>query len=282
MSNSNIIFELESYTYFDLLGADSEKLLQGQISVDVSKLLTDRAQLAVLCNPKGRIVALFHIHRIAEGFRFVLPKEIAGPTIEHLKKYAVFYKVSINLANDSLSILVINGDSAEKIEQPTIEIPAVNFSILYKDQSRTIASYAESNQLELLNSDELWYWQLASNRISWLTADTCEQFLPHNLNLPELSAIDFNKGCFTGQEVIARMQYKGKLKQHVQLLKTEQTIEITPLEKLQQNDKKVAEVICRVSRKGKGSLVLALVKDKADRESIFQNTSLNCELVLLT
>ena len=279
MSNSNIIFELESYTCFDLLGADSEKLLQGQISIDVPEILANKAQLAVLCNPKGRIVSLFHIHRIADGFRFILPKEIAQSAITHLKKYAIFYKVSINLANDSLSMLVINNDSAEKFKQPIIEIPAVSLAILYKDESTSIASYAESSQTEILDSDRHWYWRLASKGIAWLTADTCEQFLPHNLNLPKLSAVDFNKGCFTGQEVIARMQYKGKLKQHLQLLKTEGVIDITPLEKLYQDDKKVAEVICYTSQHGIGSLVLALVKDRADENKPFLNSELGYELL---
>ncbi len=280
VNNTNIIFELESYTYFDLLGTDSDKLLQGQISIDVSKIPADSAPLAALCNPKGRVVSLFHIHRITEGFRFILPKEIAESTVKHLRKYAVFFKVDINLTNDLSSILVISKNSAEKFKQPTIDIPAINFAVLYKEESTSLASYAGSTQTEVIDSDSLWYWQLASNRIAWLTANSGEKFLPHNLNLPHLSAVDFKKGCFTGQEVIARMQYKGKLKQHLQLLKTDQIIDLAPLEKLHQDDRKVAEVICCISQQGIGSLVLALVKDSADENNTFLNSNLGYELLL--
>lgn len=279
MSNTNITFELTSYSYFDLLGADSEKLLQGQISVDATKINHHTAQLAVLCSPKGRIVALFHIHRIADGFRFVLPKEIIDHTITHIKKYAVFYKVSISPASDSSSMIVVQTDSKEKLEQSPINIPGIDSVIIYKDNLKSIANYAESTNTEIMDSDRHWYWSLASNRIAWLTADTCEQFLPHNLNLPKLAAVDFNKGCFTGQEVIARMQYKGKLKQHLQLLKTDQIVDLAPLDKLYQDDRKVAEIICCVSLQDFGSLVLALVKDSADKNKAFLSSNMAYELL---
>lgn len=280
MSKTNIAFELTSYTYFDLLGIDSEKLLQGQISVDVTKIVDHTAQLAVLCNPKGRIVSLFHIHRIADGFRFILPKEITVLTITHLNKYAVFYKVSITPAGDSSNIIVRQTDTKEKLEPSPINIPGIDLVINYKDSLNSITNYAESASTEIMHSDKHWYWSLASNRIAWLTADTCEQFLPHNLDLPRLTAIDFNKGCFTGQEVIARMQYKGKLKQHLQLLNTVQVVDLAPLQKLHQNGKKVADVVCCISQQGNGSLVLALVKDAADQDRPFLNIEHGCEFLI--
>jgi len=280
VNNTNIIFELKSYTHFDLLGADSDKLLQGQISIDVAKILPGIAQLAVLCNPKGRIVSLFHIHRITNGFRFILPKKIAEPAITHLKKYAVFYKVSITPSNAPSSLIALSNDSTNKLNGQTISIPTLNLSIIYLESASSMIDLAKSTNCEILDNDSHWYWQMASQRIAWLTDTSCEQFLPHNLDLPKLSAIDFNKGCFTGQEVIARMQYKGKLKQHLQLLRTDQIIDLAPLDKLHQDDRKVAEVICCTSQHGSGSLVLALVKDSADENKIFLNSDLGCELLL--
>ena len=138
---------------------------------------------------------------------------------------------------------------------------------------------AKSASYAILDNDAQWYWEMANHRIAWLTETSCEQFLPHNLDLPNLSAVDFNKGCFTGQEVIARMQYKGKLKQHLQLLRTKQIVDMPSLEKLFQGDKKVAEVICCISQQGIGSLVLALVKDSADKNRIFLNPELGYELI---
>lgn len=280
MHNNRVIFELGSYTYIDVLGADSEKLLQGQISIDVSKILSGTAKLAVLCNPKGRIVALFHIHRVTGGFRLILPREISEQTISHIKKYAVFYKVNISSADDSSHLFAISSIATENIEPQAIVLPSIDLSIIFEENDVSLASYAESTDSKILHSDEYWYWQLAANHIAWLTTDTYEHFLPHNLDLPKLSAIDFNKGCFTGQEVIARMQYKGKLKQHLQLLKTEQIADILPLEKLKQGDKKVAEVVCQTNKIGEGSLVLALVKDSADKDKAFKNGHFSFELFL--
>lgn len=284
MITNNFIFELKSYTFFDVIGDDSEKFLQGQLSVNVLKLTTNTAQLATLCNPKGRIVALFYVYRLNNGFRFVLPRDTTESAMAHLKKYAIFFKINMEPAEDGDYLIVIDTNAAEKInplmssERIVVKIPTTGFSLIASNDDKELAIFAESSSCKELDSDEHWYWQLATNRIPWLTETSCEQFLPHNLNLPKLTAIDFNKGCFTGQEVIARMQYKGKLKQHMQLLKTDQKLELPPMEKLLQQDKKVAEVICSVNMENQGSLVLALVKDSCDQGKILQSTATHSEL----
>lgn len=273
MNQQNKIFELNSYTLVDLVGIDSEKFLQGQLSIDVNSINQDAAKLCALCNHKGRIVSLFHIFRIDGGFRLILPKEIVDEAVAHLKKYAVFFKLEIKPAKDSAHLAAIQIASNQLEDDhklgEVVTIPNTSLSVFSLENSVSAVELAESLDYQYCDNDDDWYWQLALNRIPWLTADSVEQFLPHNLDLPKLSAVDFNKGCFTGQEVIARMQYKGKLKQHMQLLKSSQQLTLSSKDKLNQADKSVGEVICSTYN-GQETLVLALIKDRASKNESFQ------------
>jgi len=269
----NSAFELNSYTFIDLIGADCEKFLQGQLSVNATEINANTAQLSALCNHKGRIVSLFHIHQIAEGFRLILPQEIAASTIAHIKKYAVFFKVEVKLSDDSFRLMATIIDPQQPVNNNELTdraviIPNTQLSIFVTDKSTLLDEIAISSNYLYLTSDNLWYRQLASNHIPWLTSSSVEQFLPHNLDLPKLSAVDFNKGCFTGQEVIARMQYKGKLKQHMQLLRCKKQLTLSPKDKLIQYDKAVGEVICSTSQQQE-TLVLALLKDSVTQNESF-------------
>lgn len=253
-------FILKSYTFIDVIGNDAHRFLQGQMSINADSPKTKEAFLASLCNPKGRVISLFHISKVENGFRLFLPRDIALQTRVHLKKYAVFFKVDIIIAKISSQILVIS--------QPTeksIKIAGTPFSMVIFDESHNTMNNND-NIIETI-----WYQTLAEYKIPWLTSNSCEQFLPHNLNLPALNAIDFKKGCFTGQEIIARMQYKGQLKQHLQLLKCEQTIINdckNPPNKVFQDDKKIGEVICSINH-NQQCLLIVLLKDSATLSGSF-------------
>jgi len=258
------VFELESYTFIDIVGADCEKFLKGQLSINTNKLEVHKAKLAAFCNPKGRVVSLFHIHSTNEGVRLILPREIVDSTVAHLKKYIVFFKAEVKVAASLVLPLVASMEKRQsEVDNSSVTIDGTGLSVI------TDGELSDTFSDKTLPQNQQWYWQLASNRIPWLTTESVEQFLPHNLNLPKLSAVDFNKGCFTGQEVIARMQYKGKLKQHMQLLQCESSLTFEPKIKLIQEDKNVGEVICSAN-KGQETLILALLKDSITKDKSFQ------------
>jgi len=267
---------LSSYRYIDVTGVDAERFLQGQITINVSTPEDKTAYLAALCNAKGRIVSLFFISKIKLGFRLFMPQSIIKTTIEHLKKYGVFFKVTIEEAPAEARLIAFIENPNESNPNNRIKITNTDLSLKSFPNEGELKPLTTSNSIYTANSnctqnDEFeWYWHLAQNKIPWINQDSVEQFLPHDLNLPKLDAVDFKKGCYTGQEIIARMHYKGKLKQHLQLLKGEFTPTILAKTALTQEDKKVGEVVCSICIKEKGVLVLALVKDKADIDDFFQ------------
>lgn len=289
MTANNFFLELHSYTFLEITGNETDRFLQGQLSINIDTPNKTTANLAALCNPKGRIVSLFHITKINNGYRLFMPKTIIEATLSHLRKYAVFFKVKIEQAASSITLFAFNSDLAGSLSELLVNqqtnriigLPNTELSIILasSDLREKIKLVINQHSADYLNTEDSWYWQLATHKIPWLNQDSTEQFLPHNLNLPQLGAVDFNKGCFTGQEIIARMQYKGKLKQHMQLLKSNDSLLVNPNESLEQTGKKIGEVICSINIEEKGCLVLALLKDSVSKNENIQLTSENSPIL---
>ncbi len=155
-------------TIIKISGIDAKKFLQGQITIDVTQLAEDMPKLAAHCNPQGRIISLFYIVLHQNDYYLFLPPDLAPIALQTLKKYAVFFKTTLEYTETIF---------------PDINIPT---------------------QLTAITTG-----------IPTIYSNTSAVFLPHELNLPELNAVSFDKGCYTGQEIIARMQYRGKLKKHL-------------------------------------------------------------------
>ncbi len=284
--NAPLFSVLPDYSAIDICGSDTSKFLQGQLTINIETPSEQKSCLAAVCNPKGRVVSLFHIVTIPDGVRIILPTSLVEQTQSHLSKYAVFFKVSIstcenlqlvgghNLPDTTITSLVnANFRLYQANEHPLwfIELGA-------KDSIEAIAKSAE---IDFTDDPNYWFECLASHKICWLSEKTSGEYLPHNLDLPQLQAVDFNKGCFTGQEVIARMHYKGKLKQHLRLLHSKLPVENGPALtqsaatcKLLQQQSSVGEVVCSSLSKQKRWIVLALVKESANFQ---QNFTVNFE-----
>lgn len=279
------IYQLRTLGCIEISGQDSIKFLQGQISINAEKLTEKVLSMASICTHQGRIVALFWITPINGAFYLMLRRELIASTINYLKKYAMFYKIAItnptsqfdfySYFNQSLSSAVCSPQG-----EPGHIASTEQFTLLFGPTAASKKWKAHIAQLgRQVQHDDEWFYQLAALKIPWLTTNTQENFLPHNLNLPALNAVDFNKGCFTGQEVIARVQYKGKLKSHMQLLSSSELIETGST--LWANNKAAGEIICMSSTKRYGTMALALIKDTCLDNKIFNLNNENGPILKL-
>jgi folate-binding protein YgfZ len=188
-------------------GPDTRRFLNGQLSQDLSTLANDRAVRAGLHNPQGRVLTIMLLlPQGNEDVLLVLPRERITSTLALLRRYVLRAKVKLT---DETALLSIEGGWP-----PTPP-----------DESGQIWSYAADGRwLRLVRPDaqladpQLAAWQLADVRagLPMLTEATAGEFVAQMLNLDLLEAISFTKGCYTGQEVIARAHYRGRVKRRLQ------------------------------------------------------------------
>ncbi len=198
------LYALQSLGLLKVSGTDAEKLLQGQLTCDVSAVTPTNGVMGAHCNPQGRIISLFYLMQIASDYYLVMPQSLIPIALAALKKYAVFYRVELSEASNNLFIAGSTGKTWPE-DAAIYTIPHSHRSILLLAQAPTDVNQDEAT----------WHDLNIHEGIPSLYPETSGTFLPHDLGLPQQNAVSFSKGCFTGQEIIARMQYRGKPKNHL-------------------------------------------------------------------
>lgn len=229
-------------------GADAKKFLQGQVTCNLAYVSDERSSLGARCTPKGRMLSSFRVLLENDGYLLAMDHEILAAQLEEMQKYAIFSKSK--LSDDSalwVRFGLYQGDAA--LSALGIDLPSEINSTVHHNQMIAVRVSAELTELwvhadegpctrkrllNLLPEAPLNAWLLGEIRsgIGHVTPANREQFIPQMLNLPALDAVSFKKGCYTGQEIVARMQYLGKLKRHMyrfQLTSTEVPAIGTPL-----------------------------------------------------
>lgn len=207
-----MLFILSSYGVLSVSGANAVPFLQGQLTIDIEALSPLKSSLCAHCNPKGRIISLFYLLRRENDFLLIMQKDLLPIASKALQKYAAFYKVVIADMTHTLPLFGCDIVDLTQLPPPFITIPI-------DPSRRLIVGHSPAANQKLgdvfsasAQSEDAWHIRHIEKGIPTLVASTSEKFLPHELALPALSAVSFNKGCFTGQEIIARMQYRGQTK----------------------------------------------------------------------
>jgi folate-binding protein YgfZ len=235
LETTDIIIDLSSLSLLAVSGEGAKKLLQGQLTCQMEDISANQSGLGAYCNPQGRILSLFQIFFFNETYYLQMPAEILAETLKTLQKYAVFFKVKLEDASSSLQRISFCGPQAETklknifAELPReisetllldnllcIKLPSANAHYEFvglpddiKNLWRKISAHAETAKINA------WKYANISAGIPSIYTQTFAKLLPHEINLPQIKGVSFTKGCYTGQEIIARMEYRGQLKKHM-------------------------------------------------------------------
>lgn len=211
-NNSPLSCWLNQFSALKISGPDAERFLQGQLTCNLDEITTETVVYGACCTAKGRTVANFNISFDGESYWLVLPTESAQVLEKHLQKYKVFFKATIENCEQNHLVIGqwINGE-AGKVKRNND-----NHYLQISQQRRLLILNTQDNDnnAEVSNLTATLNWRLADidDGIYYVTADQSEVWIPQHLNLHQTGGISFNKGCYTGQEIIARLQYLGKAK----------------------------------------------------------------------
>ena len=217
-------------------GEDAAKFLHGQLTQDFSLLGLSEARLAAFCSAKGRMQASFIGFKRSHGeILLVCSRDILAPTLKRLSMFVMRAKAKLTDATDQFSLLGLAGDTINSIAghaYPTwvkADFGAANVVFLYPadgvPRALWVAPVGEPLPAGPALSTEVWQWGEVRSGIATITAPIVEAFVPQMLNYESVGGVNFKKGCYPGQEVVARSQFRGTLKRRAFLVHSESAMQ---------------------------------------------------------
>ena len=229
---------LEDVAIIRVSGPDRVRFLQGQLTSDLNEITANQSRLSACCTPKGRMLAMFRMAVVGEEIWMRLPREVAEPLVTHLKKFMVFFKCQMQLDED-LAVLALTAPQQLPAQLPhwpeaTNESVATGFGVAIRSfgsdryelwGSRESLADCMSAMQTASMTPARWQIEEILEGLGEVYVSTREEFIPQMLNLQSLGGISFKKGCYTGQEIVARMQYLGTLKKR--MFRAKATVPVT-------------------------------------------------------
>lgn len=239
--HDNVLCDLSHLGLLEINGADAYTFLQGQVTNDVKQLNGERAHYSGYCNPKGRLLALFLAFAHRNHLHLQMPKALIEPIAKRLRMYVMRSQVTILDVSESIIKIGLQGENATALLNKLFaSVPKNAYELATHDNGTIIKLPGNKPRFEILteaeNAPRIWqtlaqqaktvnaqYWEWLEIQagIPEVYPATQEEFVPQMLNLDLLDGINFKKGCYTGQEIVARTHYLGTVKRRTQLAHVE-------------------------------------------------------------
>ena len=297
------ITDLSYLGLIEVSGADQKTFLQGQLTNDINAISSSLSHLSGLCTPKGRLRALFSIFSRGDNLYLQLPQTLVEETLKRLKMFVMMSKVELIDVSDSMVKIGISGQQAiNNLKENGFTIPVEANMVTDNDGLTLIRIPGNIPRFECVGDIDkiqaLWkklktnaqfidtsHWKLMDIEagIPNVFSSSKEAFIPQMLNLQVLNGVNFKKGCYTGQEVVARMQYLGKLKRQMYRVHCESDKLPLPGDLLHSDSCKSGQgagnvVDAQKSLNGGIDLLAVITKDAIQNNDIFLDEALKYPL----
>jgi folate-binding protein YgfZ len=217
-------------------GEDAAKFLHGQLTQDFALLGLSEARLAAFCSAKGRIQASFiGFKRSPTDILLVCSRDLLAPTLKRLSMFVLRAKARLSDASSEFQLLGLAGEAATRLShgaQPAwhkIDAGAASIISLYPadgiPRALWVAPVSEPAPQGEALSPALWQWLEVRSAVATLSTPVIEAFVPQMLNYESVGGVNFKKGCYPGQEVVARSQFRGTLKRRAYLVHAESAMQ---------------------------------------------------------
>lgn len=222
------LMTLDHWALATLTGADAEKYLQGQVTADVAQLTEHQHLLAAHCDPKGKMWSNLRLFRRQDGFALIERRSLRDAQLTELKKYAVFSKVTIAPDDEHVLLGVAGFQARAALNNLFSELPDAKKQVVSEGETSILWFEHPAERFLLVTdvataervTDALRGEAQLNNSQQWLAlnieagfpvidAVNSAQFIPQATNIQALGGISFKKGCYTGQEMVARAKFRG-------------------------------------------------------------------------
>jgi folate-binding protein YgfZ len=224
-----VVCPLSHFELLRLSGADAQTFLQGQLTCDVLQVTPTAARYGGYCTPKGRLIADFLLLRTPQAYLMHLPADSSVVLAERLRKFVLRARVEIERETALRAIGIAGPDAVALLRQsvgepPRLPLESVQYpgaTLLRLPGGAFLAIAPQPDMAGLWDvlarqavpaGMECWNWLQIRAGIPWITAATREQFVPQMVALDAIGGVDFQKGCYPGQEIVARTHYLGEVK----------------------------------------------------------------------
>lgn len=294
----NTLHTLDHLALIRISGEEASTFLQGQLTCDIRSLTEEKASIAAFCTPKGRVISTLLLLKNDAEFWLILPRSLLDKVIQKLRMYVLRSKVRLEEASATHAILglchaqtkpdfAFHAESFAVSRQMglTVSLPSElpRFLCIFERDGLSALIATLESQGFVQNSAEAWRYQDISDGFPWFDIDRSEQFIPQMLNLERLGGISFNKGCYTGQEIVARTHYLGKAKRQLFVAACDHEVaDDRPLAVLNQiQQEKCGDVLSLQNLNGGCRLLIVLQTIDEEAKRFILDDELNTELTLL-
>jgi len=242
-------------TVLQITGIDATTFLHSQFTNDVKNMQSGSIQLQGYCTPKGRLLSVFYLARCSEThYAMVVSRDQIDSLLKRLRMYVLRAKVKFSEPSGAPRIILDPATYLQSFQASGSELArgsllAINDEHFMGNVGVNIDRYIGwDTSVEKLSDQEIdgsneWILQECKDGVALIGAESSEQHLPQSINLDLVNGVNFQKGCYPGQEIVARLRYLGKLKQRMLRFSTEANTIPKIGEHLFSNDKKAGTVV---------------------------------------
>jgi folate-binding protein YgfZ len=260
-----MIIQLTNRTLLQLTGSEAQSFLQGQFSNDIDALEDDVIQLNAYCQHQGKIMALIWVMKRDDEFYLSFPQALSAEIVKKLTMFKMMSDVTIkDITNELLQFGVVN----EVVD-----------GVFVINEQQSIVLVDSANEFKLSDESE-WEAACIANEVPEVELATVEKFVPQLLNLDiDEVGVNFSKGCYPGQEVVARLHYLGKSKRRMRVFECDNEIEVgDELLVTNSTSAKASGIVVRRVKLASKSLCLATVEIAHEDDEITLNNSQKTKL----
>ena len=259
-------------------GSDAKEFLQGQMTQDINSISDQSYKMTSILNPKGRIIVTGLIKEFKGNIFFIISKDLSKDCVQWLSRYILRSDVKISIEKNY--IFGLNNENQKQLFKYDENQQQLNVSPISMDHSRCILLADDEvslkdKSIESINESE-WILSDITRGLPILSKESSEKYIPQMINLDLLEGISFSKVCYTGQEVVARVQHRGKIKQRMFHITTESNkCEIEHQSEIMHENSKVGSLVNSIINKDILHSLAVINIDDSEKKLILKGKTLN-------